>query len=243
MDTFINDGYRKHLPAPPPKPPTSMEIAFRQASQQASYDVFLWGAKYGRMGIVCTLLESLRKDKSAHAVYTSEALQRAAAEGHADVVNLLIAEVPHPVPNFLQKACRWAIYGGHTQAAKVIIEDPRFDASATKRHEVSLLQLAARLGHAEIVDALVSRLERDNGVAAGRSNILLSLPEEEGGANVPRALSLALCAAKANGHAAVVGVLSRRGVGETFREAASGTAIRPPTGQAVASPAPQLAAS
>ncbi|WP_301100315.1 ankyrin repeat domain-containing protein [Propionivibrio sp.] len=205
--------------------------------------VFLWAAERGHVGIVRNLLQGLRRDKSAHAVYASEALQRAAAEGHADVVSLLIAEVPYPVPNFLQKACRWAIYGGHTQAAKVIIADTRFDANVTNRDDVSLLQLAARLGEAEIVDTLVSRIERDNGLAANRSGILLALPEEEGGTNIPRELSQALRTAKIYGHNAVIEMLSQHGIVEPSREATSGTAIRLPVHQGGASPALQPAAS
>ena len=212
-------------------------------SGDAARKVFLRAAesghKDGAWGLALACDINLPND-----VYAIEALCRASAGGHAAVVKFLLASTTDHNQRYMQKACRWAILGGHTETARVFAASPAFDVNVVGRNGDTLFQLAARLGHAGIVQAFLSRLRKDGGLDSRAPVPLLSLPDVEGQPSLAGELSKALGAARHYGHHAVISLLLREGAQDMPHRTANATTPSLPLDRPVAtSPVRRLAAS
>ncbi len=103
----------------------------------------------GESELTAVLLDSAAniaaKDDAGESV-----ILKAAREGHARVVTLLLQRGAYPDP----RAVRWAAAGGHLDVVKLLL-DCGADANSTNEAGVTALMRAALMGHPQVVSLLL----------------------------------------------------------------------------------------
>jgi ankyrin repeat protein len=121
------------------------------------FDAFCDHAAHGRLTLVQQMLESGNGESRGDG-NLNNALVRAAANGHVDVVDYLLRHAmfdPSGDGNF---AIRLAAENGHLAVVERLLQDPRVDPSANDNYAVLF---AARTGHLAVVDRLLRDLRVD----------------------------------------------------------------------------------
>lgn len=148
----------------------------------------------------------------------SAALRLAAANGHTEVVKLLIGHIAVNAGAMRSAALRWACAGGFKDIVVILLRDPNVNPNDDS-FSGGALRLAAQGSHIEVLDLLLQ--DKRVSAGAGKSAALRTACQQGHAAVAARLLSLpaaagidpsacefaSLCEAATNGHAAIVAML------------------------------------
>lgn len=160
---------------------TASVLGDAEASHEALQAMAIRAAGSGRADLVARLLADprlvvstpYRGDSNAHIYNAGAALHAAAMEGHAGVLQLLLAACPCWTREDCQKALATAAARGHVSAVQALLGDPRVDPTADR---YAAFRAAAKEDRAAVLAKLMGD-DRVNSRAAG-AQVLAGLCDE-----------------------------------------------------------------